>query len=55
MTDYVHGGIEDSQTISITFTFSISADNRSIVSDPAFSESRISIWEEDRGDYGAWK
>jgi hypothetical protein len=55
MTDYERGEIEDSQTISITFTFSIDADNKSIVSDLAFTESRISIEEEDRGDYGAWK
>lgn len=55
MTNYVHGEIEDSQTVSITFTFSISTDNKSIVSDPSFSGSSISIQEEDRGDYGAWK
>jgi hypothetical protein len=55
MTNYVHGEIEDSQTIAITFTFSVSTDNKPIVSDPAFRESRISIIEEDRGDYGAWK
>jgi hypothetical protein len=55
MTEYVRGKIEDSQTISITFTYSIGADGKSIVSDVAFSEDRIRVEEEDRGDYGAWK
>jgi hypothetical protein len=39
MTDYVHGEIEDSQTIAITFTFSVSADNEPIVSDPALGKA----------------
>ena len=55
MTESVRGEIEDGQTISITFTYSIGADGKSIVSDVAFTEDRIRVEEEDRGDYGAWK
>jgi PIN domain len=55
MSEYVHGEIEDSETVEVTFTFSISPDNNPIISDPAFTENRIAIEEEDRGDYGAWK
>lgn len=55
MADYVHGEIEDSQTIDITFTFAIDGDNKSIVSDIMFTKDRISLEEEYRGDYGAWK
>jgi hypothetical protein len=55
MTEYVRGEIEGSQTISITFTYSIGADGKSIVSDVIFTEDRIRVEEEDRGDYGAWK
>lgn len=55
MKEYIYGEVEDNQTIGITFTYSIGADNESIVSDPTFTESRVSIEEEDRGDYGAWK
>jgi hypothetical protein len=55
MTEYIHGEIQESQTIAVIFTFSIDSENKSVVSEPEFSESRISIEEEDRGDYGQWK
>lgn len=55
MKEYINGKVKDNQTIGITFTFSVGANNESIVSDLTFTESRISIEEEDRGAYGAWK
>jgi hypothetical protein len=55
MTEYINGEIEDTATVAISFKFSVGADGKSVVSDLFFCENRITLEEENRGDYRAWK